>query len=53
MQKDVIFLFEHTADKYAPKVVKKVRLAHHFVAEAALEAAVRAAGQQGPSSSTC
>ncbi len=37
MHKDVIFLFEHTADKYAPKVVKKVRLAHHFVAEASLE----------------
>lgn len=37
MQKDVIFLFEHLADKYSPKVVKKVRLAHHFVAEAALE----------------
>jgi primosomal protein N' (replication factor Y) len=37
MHKDVIFLFEHTADKYAPKVVKKVRLAHHFVAEAAIE----------------
>ncbi|GAB2966118.1 primosomal protein N' [Hymenobacter coalescens] len=37
IQKDVIFLFEHIADKYAPKVVKKVRLAHHFVAEAALE----------------
>ncbi|QNH63256.1 replication restart helicase PriA [Hymenobacter sediminicola] len=37
MHKDVIFLFEHLADKYSPKVVKKVRLAHHFVAEAALE----------------
>ncbi|WP_345221571.1 replication restart helicase PriA [Hymenobacter koreensis] len=37
MQKDVIFLFEHIADKYSPKVVKKVRLAHHFVSEAALE----------------
>ncbi|SHK62447.1 replication restart helicase PriA [Hymenobacter psychrotolerans] len=37
MNKDVIFLFEHLADKYSPKVVKKVRLAHHFVAEAALE----------------
>ncbi|GAA3993175.1 replication restart helicase PriA [Hymenobacter antarcticus] len=37
MHKDVIFLFEHTADKYAPKVVKKVRLAHHFVSEASLE----------------
>ncbi|SHI57348.1 replication restart DNA helicase PriA [Hymenobacter daecheongensis DSM 21074] len=37
IQKDVIFLFEHLADKFSPKVVKKVRLAHHFVAEAALE----------------
>ncbi len=37
MQKDVIFLFEHTADKFAPKVLKKVRLAHHFITEAALE----------------
>ena len=37
MQKDIIFLFEHTADKYSPKVVKKVRLAHHFVSEASLE----------------
>ena len=37
MHKDVIFLFEHTADKYSPKVVKKVRLAHHFIAEAAIE----------------
>jgi len=37
MQKDVVFLFEHLSDKYSPKVVKKVRLAHHFVAEAALE----------------
>ena len=37
MHKDVIFLFEHTADKYAPKVVKKVRLAHHFVSEASME----------------
>ena len=37
MHKDIIFLFEHTADKYAPKVVKKVRLAHHFISEASLE----------------
>ncbi|MCB2378196.1 primosomal protein N' [Hymenobacter sp. BT635] len=37
IQKDVIFLFEHLADKYSPKVVKKVRLAHHFVEEAAIE----------------
>ena len=37
MQKDAIFLFEHTADKYAPKVLKKVRLAHHFISEAAVE----------------
>ncbi|MBC6610755.1 primosomal protein N' [Hymenobacter sp. BT507] len=37
MQKEVIFLFEHLSDKYSPKVVKKVRLAHMFVAEAALE----------------
>ena len=37
MQKDVIFLFEQLADKYAPKVVKKVRLAHAYVAEAAVE----------------
>ncbi|SNR40481.1 replication restart helicase PriA [Hymenobacter mucosus] len=37
MQKDVVFLFEHLQDKYTPKVVKKVRLAHRFVAEAALE----------------
>ncbi|HEX8328491.1 MAG TPA: primosomal protein N' [Hymenobacter sp.] len=37
MHKDVIFLFEHTADKYAPKVVKKVRLSHLFVAEASIE----------------
>ncbi|MBG8556445.1 replication restart helicase PriA [Hymenobacter guriensis] len=38
MQKDVVFLFEHLQDKYSPKVVKKVRLAHHYVAEAAVEA---------------
>ena len=37
MQKDVIFLFEQLADKYAPKVVKKVRLAHRYVSEAAIE----------------
>ena len=37
MHKDVIFLFEHTADKYSPKVVKKVRLAHHFIGEATIE----------------
>ncbi|WP_019947033.1 replication restart helicase PriA [Hymenobacter aerophilus] len=37
MQKDVVFLFEHLKDKYAPKVVKKVRLVHRYVAEAALE----------------
>ncbi|SNC74838.1 replication restart DNA helicase PriA [Hymenobacter gelipurpurascens] len=37
MQKDVVFLFEHMSDKYSPKVVKKVRLAHRYVAEAALE----------------
>ena len=37
MQKEVVFLFEHLADKYSPKVVKKVRLAHHYVAEAVLE----------------
>jgi primosomal protein N' (replication factor Y) len=37
MHKEAIFLFEHLADKYSPKVVKKVRLAHHYVAEAALE----------------
>ncbi|GAA3999334.1 primosomal protein N' [Hymenobacter fastidiosus] len=37
IQKDVIFLFEHLADKYSPKVVKKVRLAHHFVEENVLE----------------
>ncbi|OUJ75569.1 replication restart helicase PriA [Hymenobacter crusticola] len=37
MQKDAIFLFEHLADKYTPKVVKKVRLAHHFIEEDALE----------------
>ncbi|SDX93313.1 replication restart helicase PriA [Hymenobacter psychrophilus] len=37
MQKDVVFLFEHLKDKFAPKVVKKVRLAHRYVAEAALE----------------
>ncbi|WBO83112.1 replication restart helicase PriA [Hymenobacter yonginensis] len=37
MHKETIFLFEHLADKYSPKVVKKVRLAHHYVAEAALE----------------
>ncbi|MCC2547041.1 primosomal protein N' [Hymenobacter sp. BT175] len=37
IQKDVIFLFEHLADKYTPKVVKKVRLAHHFVEENSLE----------------
>ena len=37
MHKDVIFLFEHTADKYAPKVLKKVRLAHRFVTEGAVE----------------
>ncbi|WP_151085761.1 replication restart helicase PriA [Hymenobacter baengnokdamensis] len=37
IQKDVIFLFEQLADKYSPKVVKKVRLAHHFVSTAAVE----------------
>ncbi|RZK33576.1 MAG: primosomal protein N', partial [Hymenobacter sp.] len=37
MQKDVIFLFEQLADKYSPKVVKKVRLAEHFVTMAAVE----------------
>jgi primosomal protein N' (replication factor Y) len=37
MQKDVIFLFEQMADKYTPKVVKKVRLAEHFVTMAAVE----------------
>ncbi|GAA4346891.1 primosomal protein N' [Hymenobacter saemangeumensis] len=37
MHKEAIFLFEHTADKYSPKVLKKVRLAHHFVNEASLE----------------
>ncbi|RZK33397.1 MAG: primosomal protein N', partial [Hymenobacter sp.] len=37
MQKDVIFLFEQMADKYTPKVVKKVRLAAHFVTMAAVE----------------
>jgi primosomal protein N' (replication factor Y) len=37
MQKDVIFLFEQLADKYTPKVVKKVRLAHRYVSEAAIE----------------
>ena len=37
MHKDVIFLFEHTADKYAPKVLKKVRLAHRYVTAGALE----------------
>ncbi|QIX60686.1 primosomal protein N' [Hymenobacter sp. BT18] len=37
MQKDVVFLFEHLQDKYSPKVVKKVRLAHHYVAESAVE----------------
>lgn len=37
MQKDIIFLFEHMADKYSPKVVKKVRLAHHFLEEDAIE----------------
>ena len=38
MQKDIIFLFEQLADKYAPKVVKKVRLAHRYISEAAIEA---------------
>ncbi|MGI4835524.1 MAG: replication restart helicase PriA [Janthinobacterium lividum] len=37
MQKDIIFLFEQLADKYTPKVVKKVRLAHRYVSEAAVE----------------
>jgi primosomal protein N' (replication factor Y) len=37
MQKDIIFLFEQLSDKYSPKVVKKVRLAHHLVAQAAVE----------------
>ena len=37
MQKEVVFLFERLADKYSPKVVKKVRMAHSFIAEAALE----------------
>ncbi|RZK26144.1 MAG: DEAD/DEAH box helicase, partial [Hymenobacter sp.] len=31
MQKDIIFLFEQMSDKYSPKVLKKVRLAHQFV----------------------
>ena len=37
MQKDVIFLFEQLADKFSPKVVKKVRLTHHYISEAAVE----------------
>ncbi|MEJ7660939.1 MAG: hypothetical protein WKG07_15635 [Hymenobacter sp.] len=37
MQKDIIFLFEQMSDKYSPKVLKKVRLAHHFVSTAAVE----------------
>ncbi|WP_375417065.1 primosomal protein N' [uncultured Hymenobacter sp.] len=37
MQKDVIFLFEHLADKFSPKVLKKVRLASLFVGEEAVE----------------
>lgn len=37
MQKDVIFLFEHLADKFSPKVLKKVRLAPLFVGEEAVE----------------
>ena len=37
MHKDIIFLFEHTADKYSPKVLKKVRLAHLFIKEASIE----------------
>jgi primosomal protein N' (replication factor Y) len=37
MHKEAIFLFEHTADKYSPKVLKKVRLAHKFLVESALE----------------
>ncbi len=37
MHKDTIFLFEHTADKFAPKVLKKVRLAHRLVSEAGIE----------------
>jgi len=37
MQKDVIFLFEQLADKYTPKVVKKVRLAHRYISQDAVE----------------
>jgi primosomal protein N' (replication factor Y) len=37
MHKEAIFLFEHTADKYSPKVLKKVRLNSRFFTEGSLE----------------
>ncbi|MFD2245765.1 replication restart helicase PriA [Pontibacter ruber] len=33
IQKEAIIIFEQISDKYAPKVVKKVRLSEHFVQE--------------------
>ncbi len=33
IQKEAIIIFEQVCDKYAPKVVKKVRLTEHFVQE--------------------
>ena len=37
MHKEAIFLFEHTADKYSPKVLKKVRLHGKHLTEGSLE----------------
>ncbi|MDO7876901.1 primosomal protein N' [Hymenobacter sp. ASUV-10] len=37
MHKEAIFLFEHTADKYSPKVLKKVRLHGRHLTESNLE----------------
>ena len=33
IQKEAIIIFEEIADKYTPKVVKKVKLAHYFLTE--------------------
>ena len=33
IQKEAIIIFEEIADKYTPKIVKKVKLAHYFLAE--------------------
>ena len=36
IQKEAIIIYEQVSDKYAPKVVKKVRLSEHFVQEEGL-----------------